>query len=147
MRSFRCGHLQWRGARTRQRGVAFALVLWVIAAGPSCSAASPLIASHRENPQARHLFDSVRARYAAEGPQPRGLPELRNPDPSRVGPVMVGPDEFEFEAPASASPGPTSGKVDINVADATILRPVHRQEARAEALADAISSTGAIPMT
>jgi len=131
-----------RCARRAQRGVAFVLVLWVIALVTILLGSFALIA-RTENLQARHLFDSVRARYAAEAGLNRAVYELRNPDPQLRWTGDGRPYEFEFEgARVSVSLTDESGKVDINVADATMLKALFVgsgvEEARAEALADAI---------
>ena len=53
-----------RGAR-RQAGVAFVLVMWVIAMLSVVLGSFALIA-RTDAMQSRHLFDTTRARYAAE---------------------------------------------------------------------------------
>ena len=52
-------------ARRQTRGIAFVLVLWVIAMLTILLGSFSLIA-RTENLQSRHLFDTTQARYAAE---------------------------------------------------------------------------------
>src|SRR5690349_24314676 len=52
-------------ARSNARGIAFVLVLWVIAMLSILLGSFALVA-RTENLQSRHLFDTTQARYAAE---------------------------------------------------------------------------------
>lgn len=126
----------------RQRGVAFVLVLWVIAL-VSVLLGSFAVTARTENLQARHLFDTVTARYAAEAGLNRAVYELRNPDPLTRWVADGRPYEVMFdEAQLSVSITDESGKIDVNVADATILKAllqsIGADERKAEELADAI---------
>lgn len=124
------------------RGVAFVLVLWVIALMSILLGAFAVIA-RTENLQARHLFDSTAARYAAEGGLARAIYELRNPDVASRWVADGRPYVFEFEGnKVEVKMTDDSGKIDINVADAVMLKALFVSsgvdEARAEELADAI---------
>lgn len=124
------------------RGIALVLVLWVIALLVIVLGGFVVLA-RTENLQTRHLFDSARARYAAESGLAYAALELRrvNPDLRWV------PDgrryEFDFEgAKVEVEVIDESGKVDINGADEQILASLFRtlgvEEQRAAALADAV---------
>src|SRR5690606_6054180 len=63
----------------RHRGVACVLVLWVIAT-LSILLGSFAMITRTENLQARHLFDTTRARYAAEAGLNLAVYELRKND-------------------------------------------------------------------
>lgn len=126
----------------RQRGVAFVLVLWVIALVTILLGSFAMIA-RTENLQARHLFNSTTARYAAEAGMNRAVFELRNPDPMTRWIGDGRPYEFEFEgAKVTVALTDESGKIDLNVADATMLKQLFLsggiEERKAEELADAI---------
>lgn len=112
-----------RGSRMppRARGVAFVLVLWVIAM-LSIMLGSFALVARTENLQARHLFDSTKARYAAEAGLNLAVFELRKTDPQQrwVGdgrPYTFGYDDAEVEVRITDD----SGKVDINAADEKLL--------------------------
>ena len=68
-------------AHARSRGIAFVLVLWVIAMLTILLGSFSLIA-RTENLQARHLFDTTQARYAAEAGLNLAVYELRKQDPA-----------------------------------------------------------------
>ena len=125
-----------------QRGVAFILVLWVIAL-MSILLGSFAVIARTENLQARHLFDATAARYAAEAGIHRAAYELRNPDPLTRWVADGRPYEFEFDGNRiELRMTDDSGKVDINVADSVMLKALFQasdiEEMRAEQLADAI---------
>jgi general secretion pathway protein K len=126
----------------RARGVAFVLVLWVIALISIVLGAFAVVA-RTENLQARHLFDSVTARYAAEAAIHRAVFELRNPDPLTRWVADGRAYEFDFDtAHVSIALTDDSGKIDLNVADAVLLKALFLssgvEDAKAEELADAI---------
>lgn len=100
--------------RARMRGVAFLLVLWVIAM-LSILLGSFAMVARTENLQARHLFDSTQARYAAEAGLNLAVFELRKADPNMrwVGDgraYTFGYGEAEIEVRIHDD----SGKIDIN---------------------------------
>ncbi|MBC6941182.1 MAG: general secretion pathway protein GspK [Xanthomonadales bacterium] len=129
------------GAR-HQRGLAFVLVLWVVAMLTILLGSFSLIA-RTENLQARHMFDTTQARYAAEAGLNLAVYELRKADPMLrwVGdgrPYTFGFGEAEVEVRITDD----SGKLNLNSADPAALTNlfVARGVApdRAEALAAAI---------
>lgn len=131
-----------RHSAARQRGVAFILVLWVIAL-MSILLGSFAVIARTENLQARHLFDATAARYAAEAGIHRAIYEMRNPDPLTRWVADGRPYEFDFDdAQIELRMTDDSGKIDINVADALLLKALFQSsgidEQRAEELADAI---------
>ena len=102
--------------RARSRGIAFVLVLWVIAMLTILLGSFSLIA-RTENLQARHLFDTTQARYAAEAGLNLAVYELRKQDPAErwVGdgrPYRFGYGDAEIEVSITDD----SGKIDINAA-------------------------------
>lgn len=104
-----------------QRGVALLLVLWVIVL-LSITAGSVVLGARTENLQARHLFETTRARYLAEAGLNWAVMELRNADPQ----TRWVPDGRTYEVEIEGSRVEISvvdetGKIDINVADEHIL--------------------------
>jgi general secretion pathway protein K len=96
------------------RGVAFLLVLWVIAMLSILLGSFSLIA-RTENLQSRHLFDATQARYAAEAGLNLAVFELRKSDPLArwIGdgrPYAFGYGEAQVEVRITDD----SGKIDIN---------------------------------
>ena len=65
--------------RRRQSGVALVVVMW-LSVLLAIVVGSFAIVARTENLQARHLFDTTRATYAAEAGLHRAVFELRNPD-------------------------------------------------------------------
>ncbi len=129
-------------APARMRGVALVLVMWIIALMAILLGSFALIA-RTENLEARHMFDTTTARYAALAGLERAVFEMRNPNMQ----TRWTPDgrayEFTYEgAQVSVEITDESGKIDINVADSSILVPllqsVGLDPARAESLSDAI---------
>lgn len=131
---------------TRSRGVAFILVLWVIAMLSILLGSFSMIA-RTENLQSRHLFDTTRARYAAEAGLNLAIYELRKSDPALrwVGdgrPYTFGYGDAEVEVRITDD----TGKIDLNAAAVSrnparlvglfTARGVEQPEA--EALADAV---------
>ncbi len=102
--------------RARTRGIAFVLVLWVIAMLSILLGSFALVA-RTENMQSRHLFDTTQARYAAEAGLNLAVYELRKQDPAErwVGdgrPYRFGYGDAEIEVSITDD----SGKIDINAA-------------------------------
>ena len=101
-------------ARTQARGVAFVLVLWVIAMLSILLGSFALIA-RTENLQARHLFDTTQARYAAEAGLNLAVFELRKADPLARWVGDGRPYRFGYgDADLEVSITDDNGKIDIN---------------------------------
>lgn len=105
----------------RQSGIAFVVVLWVLALLAILLGAFSLLA-RTEHLQARHLFDSTQALYAAEAGVNRAIYELMQPDPE----TRWLPDgrsyTFGFEgAEVEVRVTDESGKIDLNAADVQTL--------------------------
>jgi general secretion pathway protein K len=103
------------------RGVAFIVVLWVIALLTVLLGSFTLLA-RTEALQARHLFDGASARFAAEAGLHRAVLELSNPD---LATRWIGDGRsyaFDFgEATVEVQLTDESGKIDINAADELAL--------------------------
>lgn len=135
-----------RRPRATQRGIAFLLVLWVVAMLSVLLGSFALVA-RTENLQARHLFDSTQARYAAEAGLNLAVYELRKNDPLQrwVGdgrPYTFGYGDAEIEVRINDD----SGKLDLNAianGDAQMLVRLFTSHGvpqdHAEALADAVA--------
>lgn len=126
----------------RQRGVAFLLVLWVIAMLSVLLASFALIA-RTELVQARHLFDTAQARYAAEAGLDLAVYELRKGDPASRWVGDGRPYSFGFgNADVEVKITDDSGKIDINTPNEQTLRNLFASRGldaeRAQALAAAI---------
>jgi len=124
------------------RGVALILVMWIMALMAILLGSFALI-SRTENLEARHMFDMTTARYDAIAGVERAIFELRNPDLNARWVADGRGYEFPYEgAVVHVEVTNESGKIDINVADSTVLIPLLQsvgvEPARAEALADAI---------
>ena len=128
----------------RQRGIAFILVLWVIAMLSILLGSFAMIA-RTENLQSRHLFDTTQARYAAEAGLNLAVFELRKSDPVErwVGdgrPYTFGYGTAEIEVRITDD----SGKIDLNAATPEMLAqlfmargvPMDQAEALAAAVVD-----------
>ncbi|HRQ66736.1 MAG TPA: type II secretion system protein GspK, partial [Xanthomonadaceae bacterium] len=104
-----------------RRGVAFIVVLWVIALLTVLLGSFTLLA-RTEALQSRHLFDSATARFAAEAGLHRAVLELSNPD---LATRWIGDGRsysLELgEAEVAVTLTDESGKIDINVADEMAL--------------------------
>ncbi|HET8897834.1 MAG TPA: type II secretion system protein GspK [Rhodanobacteraceae bacterium] len=101
----------------RQRGVAFLVVLWVVALVAVLLGSFAVIA-RTENLQARHLLDSTRARYAAEAGINLAAWALRLPDMQARWVPDGRPYSFDFGgATVKVQVNDESGKIDINVAN------------------------------
>lgn len=126
----------------RHRGVAFVLVLWVIAT-LSILLGSFAMITRTENLQARHLFDTTRARYAAEAGLNLAVYELRKNDQLQRWIADGRAYAFQFdEAQVEVRLTDDSGKIDINTAKDEILASLFMrsgvEEEQAVALAAAI---------
>ncbi len=126
----------------RQRGVAFIVVLWLIAL-VSILLGSFALLSRAESLQARHLFDTTQGRYAAEAGVNRAIYALAAPDPL----ARWIPDgrsyQFEFDgAQIEIEVIDESGKLDLNASELDLLVMFLRgsgvEEEAAAALAAAI---------
>jgi general secretion pathway protein K len=121
-RPSRPGAVPLRVVPLRQRGVAMILVVWVIALMSVLLGSFALIA-RTENLQARHLFDSTTARYAAEAGLERAIYELRRPDPTTRWMGDGRPYEFQFDnALVHVELTDESGKIDLNSAAGDLLQ-------------------------
>lgn len=127
----------------RQRGIAFVIVLWVMAL-LAVLLGSFVVVARTENLQTRHLFDGTRARYAAEAGLARAVYELRRADPQTRWVADGRPYELTFEdATIRLEIVDETGKLDINGADEQTLIALFRtvggvEEDRAIRLADAV---------
>lgn len=131
---------------SHSRGVAFILVLWVIAMLSILLGSFSMIA-RTENLQSRHLFDTTRARYAAEAGLNLAIYELRKSDPALrwVGdgrPYTFGYGDAEIEVRITDD----TGKIDLNAAARSsnpamlvgLFTARGVEQPQAEALAEAI---------
>lgn len=110
------------GRRSRRsRGTALLLVLWAVAL-MAIVLGGFVVVARTEGLQARHLFDSTRARYAAEAGLSRAVLELRRNDPLQRWVPDGRTYGFEFEgAKLEVRITDESGKVDLNMADELVL--------------------------
>lgn len=128
--------------RSRQKGIALVLVLWVSVL-ITVLLASFSLSARVEALQGRNLLDSTRARYAAEAGLHRAAYELRgnNPDTRWVADGRVYPMEFEG-AEIEVEIYDETGKVDLNVAEPMLLAALFElggaKKDEAEALAAAV---------
>ncbi len=126
----------------RQRGVAFVLVMWVIAMLSVLLGSFALVA-RTESMQSRHLFDTTTARYAAEAGINLAVYGLSKSDPTQKWVADGRPYSFVFDGvEVEVALTDDSGKIDINAADPASLKNLFVgagiEEAQAEELADAI---------
>jgi general secretion pathway protein K len=115
------------GIGTRdERGVAFIVVMWVIALLTVLLGSFTLLA-RTEVLQSRHLFDATAARFAAEAGLHRAVLELSSPDMEAR---WIGDGRsyrFEFgEAEVEVQLTDESGRIDINMADEMVLGALFR---------------------
>lgn len=100
-----------------QRGIAFLIVLWVIALVAVLLGSFAVIA-RTENLQARHLLDTTQARYAAEAGIHLAAYALRRNQPDKRWVPDGRPYKFRFNgADLTIKVNDESGKIDINAAD------------------------------
>ncbi|HET6632998.1 MAG TPA: hypothetical protein VFG73_09875 [Rhodanobacteraceae bacterium] len=105
----------------RQSGIAFLIVLWVIALVTILMGSFAVVA-RTENLQARHLLDSVRGRYAAEAGVHLAAYELRQSDPLKRWVPDGRPYNLEFGAAnVTVKILDDSGKIDLNRAQPPML--------------------------
>ncbi len=103
-------------APARERGIAFILVLWVIAMLAILLGSFSMVA-RTENLQSRHLFDTTQARYAAEAGLNLAVFELRKSDPVERWVADGRPYTFGYgDAELEVSITDDSGKIDLNSA-------------------------------
>jgi general secretion pathway protein K len=128
--------------RKSSRGVAFVVVIWFMVL-LAVLLSGFVVVARTEAVQARFLFDSAQARYAAEAGVSRASWELRNTDPL----TMWVPDgrqyEFDFEgAKVTVEVQDESGKIDINAASLNTLtlmfKAVGVEQVEADKLAAAV---------
>jgi general secretion pathway protein K len=129
-------------SRLRSGGVAFVLVLWVIAMMSVLLGSFALVA-RTEGLQSRHLFDTTTARYAAEAGLNLAVYGLSKADPQQKWVADGRPYTIQFDdAEVEISITDDSGKIDINAADSASLKSLFVgrgvEEVKAEELADAI---------
>ncbi len=126
----------------RQRGIALIVVLWILVLLTIVVGTYAVLAK-TESLQSRFLFDTTRARYAAEAGIHRAAYEMRNTDmetrwvpDGRPYTIDFGAAEVEIRITDE------SGKIDINSADAQMLSDLFMSrgmdETEAWHLADAI---------
>jgi general secretion pathway protein K len=126
----------------RERGAAFVLVLWLLALLTILLGSFALI-SRTEALQARHLFDTTAARYAAEAGINRVVYQMAIPDPQLRWVPDGRPYEVEFEqAQLVIRVTDESGLIDLNAADTLTLSNLlvanGLDQGQADAIADAI---------
>lgn len=128
--------------RSHERGVAFILVLWLLALLTILLGSFALI-TRTEGLQARHLFDTTAAHYAAEAGVNRAVFQMATPDPQQRWIPDGRKYELEFEGAAlRLAVTDESGLIDLNAADTLTLSNLFLaqgvEQAQADALADAI---------
>src|SRR5690606_26107024 len=110
-----------RHARRRTRGIAFVVVLWLLALLAILLGAFALLA-RTEHIQSRALFDSTQALYAAEAGVNLTVFQLMVPDPEQRWIPDGRAYPFTFDgAEVEVRITDESGKIDINAADAQTL--------------------------
>ncbi|MFP4209525.1 MAG: general secretion pathway protein GspK [Wenzhouxiangella sp.] len=107
--------------RKQSRGIALIVVLWVLVLLTIVVGVYAVLA-RTEGLQARYLFDTTAARYAAEAGLHRAVFELRNPDmetrwvaDGRAYPVTIGDAEVELQV------ADETGRIDLNNAEEAFL--------------------------
>lgn len=104
-----------------QSGIAFIVVIWVMAL-LAVLLSGFVVVARTEAMQARFLFDSAQARYAAEAGVSRAVWELRNPDLLTAWVPDGRSYTMDFEgAVVAIEVHDESGKIDINAADVNTL--------------------------
>jgi general secretion pathway protein K len=106
---------------SRQRGIAFVVVLWLLALLAILLGSFALL-SRSESLQARHYHDATRARYFAEAGIAHAAYSLAFPDQS----LRWVPDGRPYEVPYRDAElairiTDESGKIDLNAADEVLL--------------------------
>lgn len=129
-------------ARGRQSGIALIVVLWILVL-MTIIVGTYAVLARTESMQARFLFDTTVARYAAESGIHRAAFEMRNNDPETRWvpdgrPYRIESGQAEVEIRITDE----SGKIDLNRADAELLSELFisrgMEETEAWHLADAI---------
>lgn len=108
-------------SRRRARGTALLLVLWITAL-LAVILGSFAVVARTELQQSRNLFDTIRARLAAEAGVARAVYELNRPDLNRW---LADGRKYEIEFDGNKieiTVQDESGKVDINAADPATLQ-------------------------
>ena len=109
-----------RGIR-QQAGAAFLIVMWLLALLAIILGSFALLA-RSERLQARHLFDTTRARYAAEAGVHRAVLAMGIPDPAQRWVPDGRPYRFEFDgAEIEVEVTDETGKIDLNAVDVFVL--------------------------
>lgn len=126
----------------RQRGIALVVVLWILVL-LTIVVGTYAVLARTESLQARFLFDTTVARYAAEAGIHRAAYEMRNPDLETRWVPDGRPYEIRFgDATVEISIVDESGKIDLNSAGAEMLSNLFMsrgmEETEAWHLADAI---------
>jgi general secretion pathway protein K len=102
--------------RLRQQGIALIVVLWILTLLTIVIGTFAVLA-RTETMQARFLFDTTDARYAAEAGLHRAVVELRNPDVVTRWVADGRPYEFRFgEARIEVRITDETGLIDVNAA-------------------------------
>lgn len=108
-------------SRRRARGTALLLVLWITAL-LAVILGSFAVVARTELQQSRNLFDTIRARLAAEAGVARAVYELNRPDLNRW---LADGRKYEIEFDGNKieiTVQDETGKVDINAADPATLQ-------------------------
>lgn len=126
----------------RQRGVAFIVVLWLLALTAVLLGSFALLA-RGESLQARHLYDTVQGRYLAEAGVNRAVAAMAEPDPLQRWVPDGRSYRFDYAGAAiEIQVIDESGKLDINAAELPLLEAFLRgngiEELDAQSLAAAI---------
>jgi general secretion pathway protein K len=104
-----------------QNGAAFLIVMWLLALLAVILGSFALLA-RSERLQARHLYDTTRARYAAEAGVHRAVFAMALPDPTQRWVPDGRPYSFEFDgAEIEVEVTDETGKIDINAVDVSVL--------------------------
>ncbi|MCK7594578.1 general secretion pathway protein GspK [Pseudomarimonas salicorniae] len=104
-----------------QRGAAFLIVMWLLALLAIILGAFALLA-RSERLQARHLYDTTQARYAAEAGVHRAVFAMAIPDPTQRWVPDGRPYTIEFGgAQIEVEVTDETGKIDLNSVDVTVL--------------------------
>lgn len=131
-----------RGLGGRQRGIALIVVLWILVL-LTIVVGTYAVLARTESMQSRFLFDTTRARYAAEAGVHRAAFEMRNPDIETRWVPDGRPYTIDFgAAQVEIRLTDESGKIDLNSSDAQTLSELFisrgMDETEAWHLADAI---------
>lgn len=107
--------------RSTQRGAAFLIVLWLLALLAVVLGAFALLA-RSERLQARYLYESTRARYAAEAGVHRAVFALALPDPAMRWVPDGRPYRFRFDdAEIDIRITDETGKIDLNAVEPAVF--------------------------